>query len=108
LYLKRGREALRDALGREVERHMRRLERVAGRRFGDERDPLLVSVRSGAARSMPGMMETVLNLGLNDRTVRGLAERAGNERFAYDAYRRFLCAYGSVVFGVPRDALEQF
>jgi len=107
LYLKRGREALRRAIGREVARHMGRLERETGRRFGDERDPLLVSVRSGAARSMPGMMETILNLGLNDRAVLGLAERTGNERFAYDAYRRFLGAYGSVVFGLPRDPLEQ-
>ncbi|OLC53807.1 MAG: pyruvate, phosphate dikinase [Acidobacteria bacterium 13_1_40CM_4_69_4] len=108
LYLKRGHEGLRRAVGREVERHMRRLERVTGRRFGDEGDPLLVSVRSGAARSMPGMMETILNLGLTDRAVRGLAARTRNERFAYDAYRRFLCAYGSVVFGLPRDPLDQF
>src|SRR3989454_981864 len=107
VYLKRGRDALRRAIGREVARHMGRLERVTGHRFGDERDPLLVSVRSGAARSMPGMMETILNLGLNDRAVGGLAERTRNERFAYDAYRRFLGAYGSVVFGLPRDPLEQ-
>ncbi len=106
LYLKRGGEALRRALGRELARNIARLERVVGRRFGDARDPLLVSVRSGAARSMPGMMETVLNLGLNDRSVLGLADRSRNRRFAFDSYRRFLCAYGSVVLGLPRDSLE--
>jgi pyruvate,orthophosphate dikinase len=108
LFLKKGREALRRAIGKELEKNLARLERVTGRRFGDERDTLLVSVRSGAARSMPGMMETVLNLGLNDRTVRALAERTGNARFAFDAYRRFLGAYGSVVFRLPRDPIEQF
>jgi pyruvate,orthophosphate dikinase len=108
LYLKRGRDALRRSLGRELLRNVARLERVVGRRFGDERDPLLVSVRSGAARSMPGMMETILNLGLNDRTVLGLAERSRNRRFAFDSYRRFLCAYGSIVLGLPRDALEGY
>ena len=106
LYLKRGREAMRRALKSELRRSVERLERVVGRRFGDERDPLLVSVRSGAARSMPGMMETILNLGLNDRTVLGLAGRSRNRRFAFDSYRRFLCAYGGVVLGLPRHGLE--
>jgi pyruvate, orthophosphate dikinase len=106
LYLKRGREAMRRALKSDLRRNVERLERVVGRRFGDERDPLLVSVRSGAARSMPGMMETVLNLGLNDRTVLALAGRSRNRRFAFDSYRRFLCAYGGVVLGLPRDSLE--
>jgi pyruvate, orthophosphate dikinase len=106
LYLKRGHEALRRVIGRDVKRSLARLERVCGRRLGDPRDPLLVSVRSGAARSMPGMMETVLNLGLNDRTVVGLANRSANPRFAFDSYRRFLSAYGSVVLGLPRATLE--
>jgi len=106
LYEARGRAALEKAIGREVGRHLERLERAAGRRLGDERDPLLVSVRSGAARSMPGMMETILNLGLNDTTVRALAARTANPRFAYDAYRRFLQMYGSVVYGVPREELD--
>src|SRR5256885_3496562 len=70
-----------------------------GRRFGDESNPLLVSVRSGARASMPGMMDTVLNLGLNDRTVEGLARTSGDRRFAYDSYRRFIQMYGSVVLG---------
>jgi pyruvate, orthophosphate dikinase len=108
LYLKQGRAALRRAIGRELERQVARLERFVGRRLGDTRDPLLVSVRSGAARSMPGMMETILNLGLNDRTVLGLAERGGSRRFAFDSYRRFLCAYGTIVLGLPRHPLEAY
>jgi pyruvate, orthophosphate dikinase len=104
-YLREGRRLLK-AIEPEVTRGLARLERVAGRKFGDSRDPLLVSVRSGAARSMPGMMETILNCGLNDSTVRGLAARSGNPRFAFDAYRRFLQAYGSVVLGLPRETLE--
>jgi pyruvate,orthophosphate dikinase len=108
VYLKRGREALQRAIGSELERHVERLQRATGRRLGDPRDPLLVSVRSGAARSMPGMMETILNLGLNDRTVLGLSDRGGGRRFAFDSYRRFLCAYGSVVLGLPRHPLEAF
>jgi pyruvate,orthophosphate dikinase len=106
LYLRTGRLALRRAIGAEVRRALRRLQAAAGRRFGDPDDPLLVSVRSGAARSMPGMMETILNLGLNDRTVQGLARRTGNPRFAWDAYRRFLMMYGAVVLGLPREAME--
>ncbi len=108
IYLSRGGEALRRAIGGELARNLARLERATGRHFGHGRDPLLVSVRSGAARSMPGMMETVLNLGLNDRTVLALAERTGNSRFAFDAFRRFLGAYGTVVFGLPRDPIERF
>ena len=80
---------------------------VVGHRFGDEDDPLLVSVRSGARASMPGMMDTVLNLGLNDRTVEALAERAGNARFAYDSYRRFIQMYSNVVLGVEHHAFEE-
>ncbi|HEX5580901.1 MAG TPA: pyruvate, phosphate dikinase, partial [Gemmatimonadaceae bacterium] len=96
-----------DALREEVARNMARLEEVTGRRFGDAESPLLVSVRSGAAASMPGMMETILNLGLNDRTVQGLARESGNARFAYDSYRRFLQMYGDVVLGVRHDDFEQ-
>jgi pyruvate,orthophosphate dikinase len=105
LYLEKGRRALRP-IEAEVRRHMARLERTVGKRFGDSHDPLLVSVRSGAARSMPGMMETILNLGLNDRTVEALAERTGNARFAYDAYRRFLGMYGSIVLGLSKSEFD--
>ncbi len=105
-FLSRGRSALK-ALQPEIRRHMSRLEKAAGRRFGDSHHPLLVSVRSGAARSMPGMMETILNLGMNDRTVEALAERTGNRRFAFDAYRRFLGMYGSIVLNVPKSEFDQ-
>ena len=84
-----------------------RLEKAAGLAFGDPQRPLLVSVRSGARVSMPGMMETVLNLGLNDRTVEALAARTKNERFAWDCYRRFITMFSSVVLGIRRDAFEE-
>jgi pyruvate, orthophosphate dikinase len=90
----------------QVSRSLKRLERVTGKRLGDPKDPLLVSVRSGSARSMPGMMETILNLGLNDRSVVGLGRATRNERFAYDAYRRFVQMYSTVVIGLPKDELE--
>ena len=90
-----------------VETALQRLEQVTGKGFGDATNPLLVSVRSGASVSMPGMMETILNLGLNDRTVDGLAQASGNPRFAYDSYRRFLQMYGDVVMGVPHAHFEQ-
>src|SRR4029077_15008461 len=90
----------------EVEKNLVRLERTVGKKLGDARDPLLVSVRSGSARSMPGMMETILNLGLNDQTVEGLARRTNNARFAWDAYRRFVQMYATVVTGLPKDELE--
>ena len=83
-----------------------RLERIMGRRLGDADDPLLVSVRSGAKFSMPGMMDTVLNLGLNDRSVEGLARRTGNPRFAWDCYRRFIQMFGSVVMGLEKPEFE--
>jgi pyruvate,orthophosphate dikinase len=95
-----------DALRREVEESLTRLEEVTGKGFGNPANPLLVSVRSGAAVSMPGMMETILNLGLNDRTVTGLARASGNARFAYDSYRRFIQMYGDVVLGVPFAQFE--
>ncbi len=91
---------------KEVRQQLARLEKVCGKKLGDARDPLLVSVRSGAARSMPGMMETILNLGLTDRSVLGLAKATGNERFAWDAYRRFLQMYSTVVVGLSKDTLE--
>src|SRR6266540_757756 len=82
------------------------VEKAAGKKFGDAANPLLVSVRSGAKFSMPGMMDTVLNLGLNDTTVDGLAQLTGNARFAYDAYRRFIQMYGNVVLEIEKDAFE--
>ncbi|HET7586203.1 MAG TPA: pyruvate, phosphate dikinase [Gemmatimonadaceae bacterium] len=96
-----------DGLRDEVAANLAKVEQTTGRRFGDPERPLLVSVRSGAAVSMPGMMETILNLGLNDRTVLGLASESGNARFAYDSYRRFIQMYGDVVLGVPVQAFEQ-
>jgi len=96
-----------DRLRAEVADALQRLEQTTGKRFGDERNPLLVSVRSGAPVSMPGMMETILNLGLNDRSVEGLADASGDPRFAYDSYRRFIQMYGDVVLGVPSAQFEQ-
>jgi pyruvate,orthophosphate dikinase len=93
-------------LRKQVHDHVGKLERVTGKKFGDRKDPLLVSVRSGSARSMPGMMETILNLGLNDASVDGLARLTSNERFAYDAYRRFIQMYSTVVIGLPKEDLE--
>jgi len=93
-----------DGLAREVEAALRLLETRMGKRFGDPKNPLLVSVRSGARASMPGMMDTVLNLGLNDVTVDGLATAAGSERFAWDSYRRFVQMYGDVVMGLKPES----
>ena len=90
----------------EVEAALRQIEEIVGAKFGDPKKPLLVSVRSGARVSMPGMMDTVLNLGLNDVTVAGLAKQAGDERFAYDSYRRFIQMYGNVVLGVEHHQLR--
>ncbi len=94
-------------LDEEIEEHVRALEEAAGKRFGDASDPLLVSVRSGAAISMPGMMDTILNLGLNDEAVAGLARATGNERFAFDAYRRLIQMFGHVVAGLDGDLFER-
>src|SRR5256885_4221381 len=93
-------------LRKQVAGNVARLEKVTGKKLGDPKNPLLVSVRSGSARSMPGMMETILNLGLNDRSVQGLAQGTKNERFAYDAYRRFVQMYSTVVMGLPKEDLE--
>jgi pyruvate, orthophosphate dikinase len=95
-----------DKLRAEVEGNVARLEEATGKKLGDPRNPLLVSVRSGAAVSMPGMMETILNLGLNDRAVVGLADQSKNPRFAYDAYRRFIQMYSDVVLGVSMQDFE--
>ena len=91
----------------EVLRNLKRLESVMGKSFGDPAKPLLVSVRSGARASMPGMMDTVLNLGLNERTVQGLVQKTQNERFAYDAYRRFIAMFSTVVMDLKRDLFEE-
>ena len=93
-------------LAKEVKAHVARLEKITKKKLGDPKNPLLVSVRSGSARSMPGMMETILNLGLNDNSVQGLAATTGNERFAYDAYRRFVQMYCTVVMGMSKEDLE--
>jgi len=90
----------------EVTKNVARLEKLTGKKLGDASSPLLVSVRSGSARSMPGMMETILNLGLNQRSVEGLSKATGNARFAWDAYRRFVQMYSSVVIGLPKEDLE--
>ena len=91
----------------ELEEKLALLEVKMGKKFGDPKNPLLVSVRSGAARSMPGMMDTILNLGLNDTTVKGLIESTGNERFAYDSYRRFIQMFGDVVMEVSHEKFEK-
>jgi pyruvate, orthophosphate dikinase len=99
-------KAFPEGLEQQVAEALARLEEQAGKRLGDDDDPLLVSVRSGARDSMPGMMDTVLNLGLNDASVEGLAERTGNARFAWDSYRRFVQMYGNVVLGVEGVRFE--
>ncbi|HEX8871842.1 MAG TPA: PEP/pyruvate-binding domain-containing protein, partial [Candidatus Acidoferrum sp.] len=93
-------------LKKQVVENVAKLEKAAHKKLGDPKNPLLVSVRSGSARSMPGMMETILNLGLNDRSVEGLARTTNNERFAYDAYRRFVQMYCTVVMGMSKEDLE--
>jgi len=92
-----------DGLRNEVAENLKKLELATGKQFGDSANPLLVSVRSGAAVSMPGMMDTILNLGLTDETVAGLAIKSGNERFAYDSYRRLLQMYGDVVMDLKPE-----
>ncbi|HEX4255731.1 MAG TPA: PEP/pyruvate-binding domain-containing protein, partial [Streptosporangiaceae bacterium] len=90
----------------EVTEHLNQLESAIGRKLGDPSDPLLVSVRSGAKFSMPGMMETVLNIGLSDESVQGLAKQAGNERFAWDSYRRLIQMFGKTVLDIEGEAFE--
>ena len=95
-----------DELKNEVKENIKKMEDAMGSKFGDAKNPLLVSVRSGARVSMPGMMDTVLNLGLNDNTVKGLIEKSGNERFAYDTYRRFIQMFSNVVLGIDSGIME--
>ncbi|MEI6305924.1 MAG: pyruvate, phosphate dikinase, partial [Deltaproteobacteria bacterium] len=94
------------SLATEVSANLREVEKLMGKKFGDPNNPLLVSVRSGARASMPGMMDTILNLGLNDATVQGIIAQSGDERFAYDAYRRFVQMYSDVVMGLDKNVLE--
>jgi len=104
-YFKHGRKYPNPLRG-EVSKNLARLEKLTKKKLGDAKNPLLVSVRSGSAKSMPGMMETILNLGLNEKSVEALAKSTQNERFAYDAYRRFVQMYSSVVIGLPKEDLE--
>ena len=100
-------EVFPDSLRDEVADGIAHIEAVTGKRFGDAADPLLVSVRSGARVSMPGMMDTVLNLGLNDQTVEGLATSSGDARFAWDSYRRFIQMYADVVLELDHGSFEE-
>ncbi len=95
------------AIDRQLEKHVAMIEKAVGKKFGDPSDPLLVSVRSGAKFSMPGMMDTILNLGLNPETVEGLATKTGNMRFALDNYRRFISMFGNVVLGIDKELFEE-
>jgi len=104
-YFKHGQKYPKE-LRAEVARNLSHLEKLTKKKLGDAKNPLLVSVRSGSAKSMPGMMETILNLGLNEKSVEALARSTQNERFAYDAYRRFVQMYSSVVIGLPKEDLE--
>ena len=104
-YFKHGRKYPKE-LHAEVAKHLARLEKLTKKKLGNAKDPLLVSVRSGSARSMPGMMETILNLGLNEQSVEGLARATKNDRFAWDAYRRFVQMYSTVVIGLSKEDLE--
>jgi pyruvate,orthophosphate dikinase len=105
LFVERGGN-LPGEIDREIERSLDRLEKLMGKKLGAADDPLLVSVRSGAKFSMPGMMDTILNLGLNDQSIQGLKKKTGNGRFAKDSYRRFIQMYGNVVLGIDKDAFE--
>src|SRR4030067_2803085 len=104
-YYKNG-KAYPEGMWDETLEHLHKIEKTMGHKFGDSSNPLLVAVRSGAKVSMPGMMDTVLNVGLNDSTVQGLARKYGKERFAYGAQRRFITMFGSVVMGVERSKFE--
>ena len=97
---------INDEITADIFEHLKGLEEITGKKFGDNQNPLLVSVRSGARQSMPGMMDTILNLGLNDEAVEGLAKKTGNARFAYDCYRRFVQMFADVVMMVPKSLFE--
>ncbi len=105
LFYKNNKE-LPNEVKQEIKERVKELEEITGKKFGDNKNPLLVSVRSGAAISMPGMMDTVLNLGLNDETVEALAKLSNNQRFAYDSYRRFIQMFGNVVLGINSKEFE--
>ena len=96
-----------EALKKQINTHLNKLETVTKKVFGDEQNPLLVSVRSGAPISMPGMMDTILNLGLNENTIKGIIKKTDNERFAYDSYRRFVQMFGNVVLGIEHENFEE-
>ncbi len=106
-YLANDDHALPPGVITQVNEHMKEVEQASGKRFGDPQNPLLVSVRSGSALSMPGMMDTILNLGLNQKTLQGLIAQTGNERFSYDAYRRFIQLFGKVALGVPDEKFDK-
>ena len=106
LYLKDPKQGLPEELLDQVQKELSVVEKKSGRVFGGRDNPLLVSVRSGSAMSMPGMMDTILNLGLNDETLQGLIQQTGNERFCYDAYRRFIQLFGKVALGVPETEFD--
>ena len=106
-YNQLGRDKVVELLKPEVEQAINNIEKLTGTKFGDQENPLLVSVRSGARASMPGMMDTILNLGLNDKAVEGIARKSGNEWFAWDSYRRFVQMYGDVVLGMKPDSKEE-
>jgi len=111
LYNDLGKDAVIEMIGEEVKADVDNIENIMGSTFGDPENPLLLSVRSGARVSMPGMMDTVLNLGLNDEVVIGLAKKTNNERFAWDSYRRFIQMYGGVVLGMKpksKDDIDPF
>ena len=98
---------INDEITGQIENALKEIEIICGKKFGDEENPFLVSVRSGSRVSMPGMMDTILNLGLNDKTVKGLAKLTQNERFAYDSYRRFIMMFSDVVMEIPRAKFER-
>ncbi|RLW52973.1 MAG: pyruvate, phosphate dikinase, partial [gamma proteobacterium symbiont of Stewartia floridana] len=106
-YLATENKALPTELMEDVRTHMQQVEASTGKGFGDPANPLLVSVRSGSAMSMPGMMDTILNLGLNSKTLQGVIEQTGDSRFGYDAYRRFIQLFGKVALGVPDEAFDE-
>ena len=106
-YYYKNNQKLSEGILKEIDDAMVKLEEITGKKFGDQKNPLLVSVRSGARVSMPGMMDTILNLGLNEEVVEGLAEKTQNPRFAYDSYRRFIQMYSDVVMGLAKSRFEE-
>ena len=103
----KNKKKLNTKIFKEIKKELKKIELITGKRFGDNSNPLLVSVRSGSRVSMPGMMDTILNLGLNDRTVEALSKKTSNERFAKDSYRRFIQMYANVVLGIESHLFEE-